>query len=270
MTNSTTFRQFLSTGSAFLPGHITNTGSVTLKNTIISGRCAGLIDSGGHNLITDPVGCSIVLQPSDVTGDPGLGRFIDPGVPGKGYMPLLPGSQAIDAGDDTACSSSDQLALARPADGNGDGVRICDIGAVEFYPLVNDSMRLDSLTTMLFPAGAGNGKTNPVAPGGQARVDMVFTNIGSRDICNVTFQVVTLQGASGTNAVVLNPDGESAGGTGAIIRAVDVGGRSDIGAGKHQSYRFLIGLKQREPFTFLVNVLGEPALTACERGTNRD
>jgi len=48
---------------------------------------------------------------------------------------LLPGSPAIDAGDNTACPATDQRGWARPADGDGDGTAVCDIGAVETQEL---------------------------------------------------------------------------------------------------------------------------------------
>ncbi len=37
----------------------------------------------------------------------------------------------VDAGDPSYCSASDQRAVARPQDGDADGVALCDIGAVE-------------------------------------------------------------------------------------------------------------------------------------------
>jgi len=49
---------------------------------------------------------------------------------------LLPGSPAIDAGSNTGCAASpinnvDERGIARPTDGNGDTVNVCDIGAYE-------------------------------------------------------------------------------------------------------------------------------------------
>jgi uncharacterized repeat protein (TIGR01451 family) len=110
-------------------------GNVFLQNTILAhnskGRpgpsgpdCFGTITSLGHNVIGDPTGCTIVLHPTDRTGDPGLGEFTDNGTPGDGHFPLLATSQAMDAGDDSACPATDQL-------GNPH-VGPCDIGAVEF------------------------------------------------------------------------------------------------------------------------------------------
>jgi hypothetical protein len=88
--------------------------------------CDGLITSLGHNLIGDVTGCDIILQPTDLTGESALGAFMDNGAPGRGHVPLLSTSQAINAGDDAACPSTDQLGQAR--------VEICDIGAIEFRP----------------------------------------------------------------------------------------------------------------------------------------
>jgi hypothetical protein len=78
----------------------------------------------GHNLIGDPTGCTITLQPSDLTGDPGFGPFTDNGRPGNGHFPLLPTSQAIDAGNDALCPRTDQLGRRR--------IGPCDIGAITF------------------------------------------------------------------------------------------------------------------------------------------
>ena len=89
-------------------------GTVLLLNTILaqnidprpggffSPDCVGSITSLGHNLIGDLTGCTLTLQPSDLTGDPGLDAFTDNGRPGKGHFPLLPTSQAIDAGNDAS------------------------------------------------------------------------------------------------------------------------------------------------------------------------
>ena len=61
-----------------------------------------------------------------MTGDPGFGAFTDNGTPGHGHVPLLPTSQAINAGDATACPATDQLGQPRLGQ--------CDIGAIEFHP----------------------------------------------------------------------------------------------------------------------------------------
>ena len=92
-----------------------------------SGTSPGQATSQGHNLIGDPTGCNITWATGDLTGDPGLGAFTDDGTPGQGYLPLLPTSRAIDAGDPATCPATDQLGQLR--------VTPCDMGAVEFAPV---------------------------------------------------------------------------------------------------------------------------------------
>jgi hypothetical protein len=111
-------------------------GTVVLLNTFLARNqfqlpgigsgpdCSGPITSLGHNLIGDPTGCTITLQPTDLTGDPGLDTFTDDGTPGNGHFPLLPTSQAIDAGNDAVCPRTDQLGQRR--------IGRCDIGAIRF------------------------------------------------------------------------------------------------------------------------------------------
>jgi hypothetical protein len=104
------------------------TGSTVLVNTILARNsqldCLGRVTSLGTNLIEDPTGCTITLQPTDLTGDPGLDTFADNGRPGNGHYPLLPTSQAIDAGNDAVCPTRDQLGQRR--------IGRCDIGAIRF------------------------------------------------------------------------------------------------------------------------------------------
>jgi hypothetical protein len=119
-------------------GIVNEGGIVRVQNTIVAGNstsspfavgqdCFGTITSLGNNLIGDPSGCTINLQPSDLTGDPGLGSLVEIGEddsPGKAFYPVLAGSAVIDRGNPNACLQTDQLGLLR--------IGICDIGAVEF------------------------------------------------------------------------------------------------------------------------------------------
>jgi hypothetical protein len=118
-------------------GGIFTNGSLTMQNTILARNrqhvhippgsgpeCFGPVTSLGNNLIGDTTGCTIILQSTDLTGDPGLGDFIDNGEPGNGHFPLLETSRAIDAGNDAACPKRDQLGRKRH--------KPCDIGAIEF------------------------------------------------------------------------------------------------------------------------------------------
>jgi hypothetical protein len=136
LTNSTVAENAAPRGGG---GILQTGGTVLLLNTILAQNraelpfpipqpdgqdCEGSIISLGHNLIGDPTGCSITLQPSDLTGDPGFGPFTDNGRPGNGHFPLLPTSQAVDAGNDAFCPRTDQLGRRR--------IGPCDMGAIEF------------------------------------------------------------------------------------------------------------------------------------------
>lgn len=81
---------------------------------------------GGHNISSD-ASASFTATSSRNSTDPLLGPLGNYG----GTTPtvvLLPGSPAIDSGDISACSATDQRGVARPI-----GVA-CDIGAYEFSP----------------------------------------------------------------------------------------------------------------------------------------
>ena len=86
-----------------------NTSSIDGFGRPVSPDCVGAVTSFGNNVVGDPSGCTITLQPSDLVGDPGLGPFTDNGTPGSGHFPLLPASPAINAGNDAACPKRDQL-----------------------------------------------------------------------------------------------------------------------------------------------------------------
>lgn len=137
-----------SSSAGFGGGLFAEHQGVQLQNTIVaknhsdfgadcSGSVGGLFTSLGNNLIGDPEDCAIVLLPSDLTGDAGLGTFTDDGTPGKGHLPLLGTSQAVDAGDHASCAPADQVGQVR-FDGDGDDIVVCDIGAIEFFFLDED------------------------------------------------------------------------------------------------------------------------------------
>jgi hypothetical protein len=121
-------------------GILAVSGIVTLHNTILAQNtapvgpeCVGVLGSLGHNLLGDLTACSLTLEDTDLTGDPGLDAFADNDTPGHGYFPLLPTSPAIDAADDLGCPRRDQRGQRR-VDIRGVGASLCDIGAIEFPP----------------------------------------------------------------------------------------------------------------------------------------
>ncbi|MGC1375068.1 MAG: choice-of-anchor Q domain-containing protein [Anaerolineales bacterium] len=123
------------TSSNYGGGISRNAGTVTLTNTLVAGNsavtggpdCYGSIGSSGYNLIGSTTGCTFASSTGDLINiDPNLGVLI--GAPG--YIPLLAGSPAIDAGNPAGCSGS---AGALTADERGaPRVGTCDIGAYEY------------------------------------------------------------------------------------------------------------------------------------------
>ena len=106
-------------------------GSTTLKNTILANNiartsgpnCSGTLQSNGNNIVSNSASCSITLSPGDLINvNPQLGTFL----PSEGYIPLLPTSPAINAGNPATCLAIDQRGIARPQGSK------CDIGAYEY------------------------------------------------------------------------------------------------------------------------------------------
>jgi CSLREA domain-containing protein/uncharacterized repeat protein (TIGR01451 family) len=116
-------------GNIYVDG---DSASLSMRNSIIAnpgpgGNCVnnmGVLTSLGHNLeSTDTCG---LMATGDITDTiPLLGPLQDNGGPTFTHA-LLPGSPAIDQGDDSNCPINDQRGISRP---QGAG---CDIGAFEF------------------------------------------------------------------------------------------------------------------------------------------
>lgn len=149
-------------GVAFGGGLAVGSGALTVlvSNTIVAGNdaggsaddCSGELASLGYVLLGSNAGCSFGPTPSasgmgdqvgDVAGggepiDPMLAPLADNGGPTRTHAPIE-GSPAIDAGNPNpvmaamppVCEPGDQRGEPRPADGDGDGGAVCDIGAFE-------------------------------------------------------------------------------------------------------------------------------------------
>jgi hypothetical protein len=112
-------------------------GSATLTNSVVgpgqgSEDCgeAWRIQSLGHNLGSDDT-CNLTRPTDRSATDPLLGPLADNGGPTRTHVPER-GSPLIDRGSCQALT--DQRGVPRPLDGDRDGVRLCDIGAVEHVP----------------------------------------------------------------------------------------------------------------------------------------
>jgi uncharacterized repeat protein (TIGR01451 family) len=117
ITNST-----IAGNSAAIAGGISSSsGTVYLRNSIVYGNTSPLVGDCPSNISHDGypnIGCG-----GSVTGDPLLGVFTN------GYYPLLPGSAALDVGNNSVCPAQDQIGTPRPLD--AEGSLICDLGAIE-------------------------------------------------------------------------------------------------------------------------------------------
>ena len=122
------------TGSGTQYGGVSNEGTISFQNsivadnTVVNCRVSEIWISAGNNLSTD-YQCAF-SNSGDLPGtSAGLAPLVSYGGSPTEMHGLLPGSAAIDSGDNGACPARDQRSLNRPVDGNGTAE--CDIGSFE-------------------------------------------------------------------------------------------------------------------------------------------
>ena len=209
--------------SADLGGGIWNSATLSLTNTIIAnspsgGDCridgSGSIGTNDHNLIemtgTDACDLTNGAGGSIIGDDPLLASLGDYGGATQTFA-LLPGSPAIDAGNNTACANPatsnnlDQRGVARPQGA------VCDIGAFESrgFSLTktggdNQSTPLNTAFTNPLSLTVSSSYTEPVN-GGQ----VIFTGPGSGAGVSGSPFTVVISGSEAKQPVTANGMGGS-------------------------------------------------------------
>ena len=123
-------------------GGFMNQGLARVSNSIFAQNgdlnCTGVntFTSEGNNL-DDDASCNFNKTGDILVEDALLESLSDNGGTTWTHALLL-ASPAVDAGNDSSCRSTDQRGAARPADGDEDGVAICDIGAFEYNATFNN------------------------------------------------------------------------------------------------------------------------------------
>jgi hypothetical protein len=257
--------------------------TLTLTQTLVSGNTAptgseilnhvpSTISANNHNLfgVNGSAGVfGFSPGPTDIVPPVGvqLGNILNPvlafnGGPTQTHA-LVPGSLAIDAGG-PACNDAngnplltDQRGKPRIIDGNRDGTARCDIGAFEFFPVVNNFVTLNpDLDTSFDPTPV------PDAPAGTFTIGATFTNTSGTPL---RFPFFTVAELSGDN-LLLNAE-EGARGVGATVTP-DVGDQL-LSPGETVQVDFVIGLQTRTPFTFFVDLFGEPLVSGSPTSRRR-
>jgi hypothetical protein len=126
-------------GGILTPDCCGECAGIRIENSILASNVGdkyadctlGFLKSDGHNIFGDISGCVTTTQPSDSFVDPTLGPFTDDGTAGNGHYPPSKESPAVDGAENASCTPFDQIGNPRH-DGDGDGVVVCDIGAIEY------------------------------------------------------------------------------------------------------------------------------------------
>ena len=117
---------------------------ININNSIIANNTTDDCDftningnSINHNNLDSDGSCDVLASNHFTVIDPRLGPLSYNGGSTMTHLPL-PGSPAIDNGDEALCLDFDQRSISRPQDGDGNGSSFCDIGAVESLNLEGD------------------------------------------------------------------------------------------------------------------------------------
>jgi hypothetical protein len=133
--NSTIAANLVIGGGTRYGGVVNSDAVISIKNTIVAnngGRnclASGTWTSLGNNMGSDNY-CAFTQSGDVMNIDPLLGSLGNYGG-GTQVHALLPGSPAIDHGNNSGCPATDQRGVARPVDGDNDGAATCDLGAFE-------------------------------------------------------------------------------------------------------------------------------------------
>ncbi len=110
---------------------------IRLSNTIVAGNgpasiasdCNRVVSVDGGNLI-GTTSCN--LSNAQANDQLGADAQLQPLAPAGGFTRVhVAGPATLDRGSGGNCPGSDQRGVARPQDGDGDGIAVCDVGAVE-------------------------------------------------------------------------------------------------------------------------------------------
>jgi hypothetical protein len=124
--------------------------------------------------------------------------------------------------------------------------------AVVPTPIMNRMVSLSVTNTVLEPSAG-----EPFAPAGVFKITAAFTNETSLPIRNPFFRVAELSGGNMLVSGDRPPDLIRRGGKG-TRQTADAGIDSVLSPGESVTVEFGVGLQTRHPFTFLIDVFGEP------------
>jgi len=193
-------------------GIYNNNSDPTIYNTIFWGNTATRNGAQVYNLFSTPIMADSVVDggcPTNsnctniITSDPVLG------VPGNygGYTqttPLLPGSSAIDTGNNNYCPSTDQRGVARPQGTS------CDIGAFELE-VANPTI---AVSIDVKPGS----DTNPINPKSKGKIPVAILSMPDFDAPSMVDVSSLTFGKHGNeeSLVFCNQEGEDVNGDGLL------------------------------------------------------